>query len=118
VRGSTAKIRHARGDVVLDTLGGDLPGDLRVQEVGGSDDDFLSAGVVLVCPQHMFVKDVHGDLVDERVGDPCAIMASLDLTQLVCANFGHCDLVRLFVLLNGDLGGHTTHSGNTTPITR
>jgi hypothetical protein len=73
-------MEYARGDVVLDTLRGDLPGDLRVQEIGGSDDNLLSADVILVCTQHMFVEDVHGDLVDERVGDPCAIMSRFDLT--------------------------------------
>jgi len=61
-------------------LGGDLPRNLRVQEVGSRDDDFLSADVVLICTQHMFIKDVHGNLVDERVGNPCAIMSSFDLT--------------------------------------
>lgn len=65
----------------------------------------------------MFVEDVHGDLVDERVGDPCAIMSSFDFTQLVCANFGHRNLVGLFVPLDGDLGGHATHCRNTTSIT-
>lgn len=69
----------------------------------------------LVRSEHILVEDFHGDLVDERVGDPSTIMAVCDLTELVVVDLLHGNLVGLGVILDGDLGRHTTHGRNLAP---
>ena len=77
----------------------------------------LYIGVILhlVGSKHVIVKDFARNLVDKRVGDPCTIVSVGDFTVLVSADFPHSDFVRLGVVLDGDLGRHSTHSSDFTP---
>ena len=70
----------------------------------------------LVRAEHVLVEDLHSDPVDERVGNPSTIVTVRDLAELICADLVHGDLVRSRVVLNGDLGGHATHSSNSPPV--
>ena len=72
----------------------------------------------LVGAEHVLVEDLHCDLVNEGVRDPGAVMAVRHLTELVRADLVHGDLVRLGVVLDGNLSGHAAHSGNTSPVAR
>ena len=66
----------------------------------------------------MLIKDVTGDFVDERVGDPRAVMAVRDFPKLVCADLIHRDLVCFFITLDGNLGGHPTNCSDLASETR
>ena len=66
--------------------------------------------------KHVLVENLHRDLVDERVRNPSSVVAVGDLTELVGADLSHRDLVGLRVVLNRDLCGHSTHSGDSPPI--
>ena len=70
----------------------------------------------LVRAEHVLVEDLHSDPVDKRVGNPSTVVAVRDLTKLIRADLVHGDLVRSRVVLDGDLGGHATHSSNSPPV--
>lgn len=66
----------------------------------------------------MLVEDLHSDLVDERVRDPCTVVAVFHLAQLIGAHLAHRDLVRLGVLLDWDLRAHPAHGRDFAPVAR
>lgn len=110
-------VRQRGLDVALHSVLRDLAaGDLGVQQVLGADFDLLAADVVLVGTVHVLVEDVHGDLADQRVRDPGAVVARGDFAELVGADFGHGGCVGLFVVLDGDLSGHASHRSDFAPI--
>jgi hypothetical protein len=63
---------HSRRCIILDTLIRDGPWNFGVQEISSSYDDFLAANMILVGPKHVFVEDLHGNLVDKRMRNPGA----------------------------------------------
>jgi len=64
----------------------------------------------------VLVETFQSNVVEEGVSNPGSVVAVLDLPQLVGADFTHSDLVGLEVVLDGDLGGHPTHSGDLAPV--
>ncbi len=70
----------------------------------------------LVGAKHVLVEDVHGNLVDQRVGNPCSVMSSGDFAQLISPDLLHSNLVGLGVIFDGNLSRHSTHSSNLSPI--
>lgn len=64
----------------------------------------------------MLVEDLHRDLVEERVGNPCPVMSVRDFAVFVGTDFGHSDLVGFLIALDGDLSRHSAHSCDLAPI--
>lgn len=64
----------------------------------------------------MLVKDGTGNRLDKRVGDPCPIVSSSDLSKLVRTNLFHRHLICLGVVLDRNLSGHATHGSDFTPM--
>ena len=60
----------------------------------------------------MLIKDLTGDLVNQRVCDPSAIMAVGDFSQLVFADLIHSDLICVFIPFDGNLGRHPPNGGD------
>ena len=69
----------------------------------------------LVRSEHVFIEDLHRNLVNQRVRNPGTVVSSSDLAQLVGAHFGHGYLVRLGVILDRNLGRHSSHGCDFTP---
>ena len=61
-----------RRSIVLDTLVSDFAGDSRVQQIGSSHDDLLAANVILIGSKHILIEDIHGNLVNKGMRDPCS----------------------------------------------
>ena len=70
----------------------------------------------LVGTEHVFVEDLHCNLVDEGVRDPSTVVAIRDLAEFVRANLVHGDLIGLRIILDRDLRGHAAHCGNASPV--
>lgn len=66
----------------------------------------------------MLVEHTTSNGLNERVCNPCTIMSSRNFTELVSADLGHGDFVGLGVILDGDLSGHASHSGDLASIDR
>lgn len=60
----------------------------------------------------MLVKDLTGDFVNQRVGDPSTVMTVGDFSKLVCANLIHRNLVCFFITFDRNLSRHPTNSGD------
>lgn len=60
----------------------------------------------------MLIKDLAGNLVDQRVRNPSSIVAVSDFSELVLAYFIHRDLICFFITLDGNLGRHSPNGGN------
>jgi len=71
----------------------------------------------LVRSWHVLVKDISGQLHQARVSHPRAIMTCLDLTELVIGDLGDGGIIGLWVILDRDLCGHSTHGVNTPAMT-
>ena len=102
-------VADADVQVLADTVLGDLAGDVHVQEVVAGDVDILAAHEHLVGCGHVLVEDLGRDGGERRVGDPGAVVAGGDLAQLVGIDALHGAVIGGLVILDGDLGGHTTH---------
>ena len=76
------------------------------------------ANTDLMGTHHVLIKDSPGDFVNQRMGDPSAVMAVGDFSELVCADLIHRDLVCFFITFNGNLGGHPANSGDLASETR
>ena len=76
---------------------------------------FCDERTYLVRAQHVRVEGLAGDLVNEGMGDPGAVVARKDFAQLVRLDLRHRLIVRLRVVLDGDLSSHSTHSSNFAP---
>lgn len=70
----------------------------------------------LVGTEHVFVKDLASDGLDQGMSNPGAIMTGGDLAELVSANLVHGDFVGPRIVLDGDLGGHATHGSDLAPM--
>lgn len=66
----------------------------------------------MIGAQHVLIKDLTGNLVDQRVRNPSAIVAIGDFSELVLAYLIHRDLVCPFIALDGNLGRHSPNGGN------
>ena len=66
----------------------------------------------LVRSEHVSIEDLASNGIDERVGNPCAVVSSSDFAELVSANLVHGDLVGLGIVLDRNLGRHSTHGGD------
>lgn len=98
--------RDSRRSIVLDTFECDLARDVARDEVLGLDADVLATDVELVRAEHLLIEDVHRDLDKRRMGDPRSVMTGSNLTDLVGLDLGHGGVIGLWVVLDGDLGGH------------
>ena len=72
----------------------------------------------LIGTHHVLIEDLTGNFVNQRVGDPSAIMTVGDFSKLVCADLIHRNLVCFFITLDRNLGGHPTNGGNLASKTR
>ena len=66
----------------------------------------------MIGAQHVLIKDLTGNLVDQRVCNPSAIVAVGDFSELVLAYLIHRDLICLFITLDGNLGRHSPNGGD------
>ena len=98
--------------VLADTLLGDLAGNVHVEQVVGGDLDILTANEVLVGGWHVLVEDLGCDGCEGWVGNPGSVVAGLDLAELVGVDTLHGLVVGGLVVLDGDLGSHSSHGGN------
>lgn len=99
-------------EVLADTLLGHLAWDIHVEEIVGGDLDILAADEVLVWCWHVLVEDLGGNGSKSRVGNPCSVVASLDLTELIGIDTLHGLVVGGLVILDWNLGGHSPHSSD------
>lgn len=109
-------IAETNVEVLADTSLGDLAGDIHVQQVVGGDMNILATDVHLVGCRHVLVEDVRGDLGKCRVCDPCTVVASADLTELVGLDLSHGGIVGLLIILDRNLSSHTTHGMNASSV--
>ena len=72
----------------------------------------------LIGTHHMLIKDVAGDLINQRVCDPSAIVAVGDFSEFVLAYFIHRDLICIFITLDGNLGRHPANGSDLASETR
>lgn len=98
-------------EVLSDAVFGDLARHVHVEQIVLLDVDIFSAHVQLVGCRHVLVEDFGRNAGKSWVGNPGTVMTGLDLTQLVCTHTSHGLVVGLFVVLDGDLGSHTTLRG-------
>jgi len=107
-------IKQANLNILLDALFGDLSsGDAGIQQILCSDADVLAADKDLVRSQHVLVENLHGTMGEIRMGNPCAVMASLDFAELVRFDFVHGGRIGRRVVLDRDLSSHTALNGRT-----
>ena len=66
----------------------------------------------------MLIEDLTGNFINQRVGDPSAIMTVGDFSKLVGADLIHRNLVCFFITLDRNLGGHPTNGGDLASETR
>lgn len=62
----------------------------------------------LIGTKHVLIKDLTGNVIDQRMGNPSAIMTVGDFSKLVRADLIHRDLICLLITFNRNLGGHPT----------
>jgi hypothetical protein len=139
VDGNTSESSHPVGAVVeesgavgADTLLGDRSRHVGVEEVEGGDVDLFTTNVVLhklvspavlmsiygthlVRSNHSLVEDVESDLDEGGVGDPGTGVSGGALTSLVSADLLHGSVVAGVVVLDGDLGGHSSDGSDSSP---
>ena len=70
------------------------------------------ANTNLIGAHHVLVKDLTGDLVDQRVCNPSAIMTVGDFSELVFADLIHSDLICFFITFDRNLGRHPPNGGD------
>lgn len=99
-------------EVLADTLLGNLAWDVHVEEIVGGDLDILAADEILVWCWHVLIEDFGGDGSKSWVGNPSSVVTSLDLTELIGVDALHGLVVGGLVILNWDLGGHSSHSSD------
>jgi hypothetical protein len=103
--------------VLANAVFGDLSWHVHVQQIVGSDVHIFPAHMHLVGFRHVFVEDLGCNGSKRGVSNPGAVVTSAHLAELVGANLCHGGVVRLLVVLDGDLGGHTTHCMHTSLVT-
>ena len=87
-------------------------------ELGSVGSTRSKANTDLIGTHHVLIKDFAGDFVNQRVGDPSAVMAVGDFSELICADLIHRDIVCFFITFDGNLGRHPTNSGDLASETR
>src|SRR5271170_2929849 len=102
-------IKQSDFNVLFDSLLSDLAARKTcVQEIFARDGDIGATDMELIWSEHVCVENVHCDMREIGVGDPCSIMSCFDFTEFVRFDFVHCCSVGSGVVLDGDLSGHTT----------
>jgi hypothetical protein len=102
-------VAQADVEVLPNAIFGDLAWHVHVQQIVGSDVHIFPAHMHLVGRGHVFVEDFGCNGSKRWVSDPGAVVTSAHLAELVGANLCHGGIVCLLVVLDGDLGSHTTH---------
>lgn len=102
--------------VLADAILGDLPRDVHVQEVVLSDLDIFAADEHLVGSGHVLVEYLGCNGSECWVSNPGSVMACLDFTELVGVDAFHSLVVCSFVVLDGDLSGHSSHGVDLTSV--
>jgi len=63
----------------------------------------------LVRSQHMLIKHIHRNLINQGMRNPGSVVAGGDFAEFVGTDFAHGDGVGFFVAFDGDLGRHAAH---------
>lgn len=121
-----AQGKHLRRYIIPYTLFCDLSRDFGVGKLFVGNGDILSPDMVLtdqpldVSPKrsdatylvralHVLIKDVHRDLDQSGMSDPSTIMTRGHFPLFVRSDFGHGCIVLCGVILDWDLGRHSSH---------
>ena len=68
----------------------------------------------MVRSDHSEVEGVESDLDESGVSDPSSVVSSSTFSSLVCLDLGDSGVVLGFVVLDGNLSRHSSHSVNST----
>jgi hypothetical protein len=109
-------VAEADVEVLANAVFGDLSWHVHVQQIVSSDVHIFPTHMHLVGFGHVLVEDLGCNGSERWVSDPSAIVTGAHLAELVCANLCHGSVVRLLVVLDGDLGSHTTHRVHATLV--
>lgn len=104
-------------EVLADAIFSDLAGYIHVEQVVGGNVNVLAADKHLVGRRHVGVEDIRRNGSERRMSHPSAIVTGAHLSELVSADLCHGGIVRLLVILDGNLCGHSTHGVYTSLVT-
>ena len=112
----TLHVSQTDVEILADTVFGDAAGNVHVEQIVGIDVDIFPSHVQLVGSRHVFVEDFSGDLSQSWMGNPSTVVAGAHFTEFVLSDGVHGLVVRFFVVLDRDLGGHASHGVHTASM--